>query len=357
MDLSTLVAHWTGQLPPGFVLPAIAHSLPTCRHTRCKRQVAIKNDGTPAKSCQQCLDRRAASCRRRRAALTAEGGCRRCAYRKRLEGDYLCRRCRDERDVERARKQQDAIDAAAIDDFAAQPDRAHNREQSGLRRLSLERKAEAAAQRRVLVAAAGSRAGRRPGLAVVAGQRQAAPALLIPPFAVETRRLRSSRPSAAANCPTGDTRKPCRSRCARYFTRQVRCPAFGSSPPRRCLASRTLQALPRRSPTLEPHARATAAGSVGTDVSELVEVHPMEISAPPGCAEARTRVRASERGHGLRRPSHWNCCTGVAGWTARRRKRVAAHPRGKEPHPVRGSRARTRSRWARSRGAAGQSRT
>ncbi len=125
MDLSTLVAHWTGQLPPGFVLPAIADSLPTCKHTRCQRKVAIKKDGTPAKSCQRCLDRRSASCRRRRAALTAEGGCRRCAYRKRLEGDYLCQRCREERDIERAQKQQDALDAAAIDEFAAQPDKAH----------------------------------------------------------------------------------------------------------------------------------------------------------------------------------------------------------------------------------------
>ena len=125
MDISTLVAHWTGQLPPAFVLPAIADSLPTCRHTRCKRKVAIKKDGTPAKSCQRCLDRRSASCRRRRAALTAEGGCRRCAYRKRLEGDFLCARCREARDVERAQKRRDAVDAATIDEFAARPERVH----------------------------------------------------------------------------------------------------------------------------------------------------------------------------------------------------------------------------------------
>lgn len=31
MDLSTLVAHWSGRLPPGFVLPAIANNLPTCK--------------------------------------------------------------------------------------------------------------------------------------------------------------------------------------------------------------------------------------------------------------------------------------------------------------------------------------
>ena len=126
MHLDTLIAQWSGKLPPGFVPPAIrATGLATCRHRRCKNKVAIKKDGTPATACQPCLDRRAASCRRRRKALVAEGGCRRCAYHKRLDGDFLCRRCRDERDVERDRKRRDAIDAAAIDEFAAQPERVH----------------------------------------------------------------------------------------------------------------------------------------------------------------------------------------------------------------------------------------
>ena len=126
MDLETLIAQWSGKLPDGFVRPAILDTgLATCQHRRCKRKVAIKRDGTPAKACQRCLDRRAASCRRRRAAKTAEGGCRRCAYRKRLEGDFLCARCREDRDIERAQKRQDAIDAAAIDEFAAQPERVH----------------------------------------------------------------------------------------------------------------------------------------------------------------------------------------------------------------------------------------
>ena len=126
MDLETLIAQWSGTLPPGFVRPAILQTgLATCQHRRCKRKVAIKRDGTPAKACQRCLDRRAASCRRRRAAKTAEGGCRRCAYRKRLEGDFLCARCRENRDIERAQKRQDTIDAAAIDEFAAQPERVH----------------------------------------------------------------------------------------------------------------------------------------------------------------------------------------------------------------------------------------
>ena len=126
MDLPTLIAQWSGALPPGFVQPAIAEAeLATCCHRRCKNKVAIKKNGEPATACQRCLDRRSASCRRRRRALVAEGGCRRCAYRKRLEGDFLCQRCRDERDVERAQKRQDAIDAAAIDEFAAQPERVH----------------------------------------------------------------------------------------------------------------------------------------------------------------------------------------------------------------------------------------
>ena len=126
MDLTHLIAQMNGKLPEGFVRPAILETgLATCSQHRCKRKVAIKRDGTPAKSCQSCLDRRAASCRRRRAALGAEGGCSRCAYRKRLVGDFLCARCREDRDIERAQKRQDAVDAAAIDEFAAKPDKAH----------------------------------------------------------------------------------------------------------------------------------------------------------------------------------------------------------------------------------------
>jgi len=126
MDLPTLIAQWSGKLPPGFVPPAkLGTGLAECAHKRCRNKVAIKSDGTPAHACRNCLDRRARSCKRRRAALVAEGGCRRCAYRKRAEGDFLCARCREDRDVERAQKRQDALDAAAIDEFAAQPDKAH----------------------------------------------------------------------------------------------------------------------------------------------------------------------------------------------------------------------------------------
>ncbi|MDE0036617.1 MAG: hypothetical protein OXU77_03535 [Gammaproteobacteria bacterium] len=54
----------------------------------------------------------------------AQGGCHICAYRKRAEGDFLCARCREDHD-ERARKCRVAIDAAAIDEFAARPETAH----------------------------------------------------------------------------------------------------------------------------------------------------------------------------------------------------------------------------------------
>ena len=126
MDLETLIAQWSGKAPPGFVPHApVLEPSALCQQPRCTRTVALKRDGTPAKSCAECLARRAASCRRRRAALTAEGGCRRCAYRKRAAGDFLCERCREDRDIERAQKRRDAIDADAIDEFAARPDRAH----------------------------------------------------------------------------------------------------------------------------------------------------------------------------------------------------------------------------------------
>ena len=127
MDLATLIAQWSGELPEGFLPPAILRQAPApeCLLKRCRRPAAVKKDGTFAHACQPCLDRRAACCRRRRAALVAEGGCRRCSYRKRLEGDFLCARCREDRDRERGQKRQDAIDAAVIDEFAAQPERVH----------------------------------------------------------------------------------------------------------------------------------------------------------------------------------------------------------------------------------------
>ena len=121
MDLDTLIAQRSGKLPPGFVPHAvIRQEPPRCQQPRCKRPASLKSNGEYAKSCEPCRIRRAKSCKRRRLALVAEGGCRRCAYRKRLKGDFLCARCREDRDIERAQKRQDAID-----EFAAQPDRVH----------------------------------------------------------------------------------------------------------------------------------------------------------------------------------------------------------------------------------------
>ena len=126
MKLDLMLAQLRGTLPSDVLQPdSLPEHWPNCVQRRCRRPAAIKKNGEPAKSCQACLDRRAASCRRRRKALIAEGGCRRCAYRKRLEGDFLCQRCRDDRDIERAQSRQDSLDAAAIDEFAAKPYRAH----------------------------------------------------------------------------------------------------------------------------------------------------------------------------------------------------------------------------------------
>ena len=89
MNLDHMLAQLRGTLPSVVLQPdCLPEDWPTCAQRRCRRPAAIKKNGEPAKSCQACLDRRAASCRRRRAALAAEGGCRRCAYCKRLEGDF-----------------------------------------------------------------------------------------------------------------------------------------------------------------------------------------------------------------------------------------------------------------------------
>ena len=126
MNLDHMLAQLRGVPPSDLLQPDnLPKDWPTCVQRRCHRPAAIKKNGEPARSCSRCLARRARSCKRRRAVLVAQGGCRRCSYRKRLAGDFLCQRCRDERDRERAQKRQDAIDAAAIDEFAAQPERVH----------------------------------------------------------------------------------------------------------------------------------------------------------------------------------------------------------------------------------------
>jgi len=42
-----------------------------------------------------------------------------------VPGDFLCERCRIDRDNERGQKRQDRLDAAALDHFAAKDDTAH----------------------------------------------------------------------------------------------------------------------------------------------------------------------------------------------------------------------------------------
>ncbi len=126
MNLDHMLAQLRGTLPSDVLYSeSLPEDWPTCVQRRCRRPAAIKKNGQPAKSCSRCLKRRAESCKRRRAFHVGNGGCRRCAYRRRLKGDFLCARCREDRDIERAQKRQNAMDAAAIDEFAAQPERVH----------------------------------------------------------------------------------------------------------------------------------------------------------------------------------------------------------------------------------------
>ena len=126
MNLDHMLAQLRGILPADVPHPeSFSQERPRCSQRQCRHPVDVKKNGEYAKSCRSCLVRRAKSCKRRREILVAQGGCRRCAYRPRLEGDFLCARCREDRDAERAQKRQDAMDAAAVDEFAAQPDNVH----------------------------------------------------------------------------------------------------------------------------------------------------------------------------------------------------------------------------------------
>ena len=80
MDLDTLIAQWSGKLPPGFVPHAVPREEPPprCSMKRCYKPAAIKKDGTYAHACASCLARRGRSTRRkgteRHVAVAREGG-------------------------------------------------------------------------------------------------------------------------------------------------------------------------------------------------------------------------------------------------------------------------------------------
>lgn len=57
VDLEMLIVQWSGKLSPGFApLATPRRDLPPCSQPKCIGTVAIKRDGTPAKSCQRCLE-------------------------------------------------------------------------------------------------------------------------------------------------------------------------------------------------------------------------------------------------------------------------------------------------------------
>ena len=89
-----------------------------CSQNGCSRPRDVKPDGTLYANCAPCRKRRARNQRRARERLRPQGGCSRCAYRKRLPGDFLCARCRADRDDEKELRRI----AAEIDAWAA-PDR------------------------------------------------------------------------------------------------------------------------------------------------------------------------------------------------------------------------------------------
>ena len=339
MDLQLLIAQWTGALPPGFVRPAILDTgLATCQHKRCKNKVAIEADGAPAKACRRRLERRAASCRRRRAHFVAQGGCRRCAHRERVKGDFLCERRREDREIERA-------------EAPGQPRRRHHRrvrrkarqgaprEQPEPRRLAVERPAEAGALGGLLVAAAGSTAEGDRGMAALDQRRGLAlPLLLIPPSR-STRGGSGRRASASAHFPNPPAPVTGGAPVAR-----VRPSSRPASPPRgldRVLHHFTFQPEPPRDldqragrrtdhfDHIEPgFPRRPCPGPVGGPPSRPVpaastsSTHPSDWSPAPPPRRAPTaapRPRQADRGcacctesaTGFATPRLWSPCTPI----------------------------------------------
>ena len=182
MDIGLLIAQWSGQLPPGFLLPGVRpEARPECSHKRCHRPVAVKRNGGFAKACQPCLDRRAQSCRRPRALFCRPGRLPALRVPEAGRGRFPLsavsrgprRRARAEALGRHRRGGGRRVRGEASD---RAPD-----EQSGLRSVAVEREAEAGCVRRLLVAPSRSGAQGRAGVALVAVQRPPAPPVLIRP--------------------------------------------------------------------------------------------------------------------------------------------------------------------------------
>ena len=105
-----------------------AHRLPDelrCTEKRCERPRGVKTDGTLYAICDPCRERHNRNQRRRSAELRSDGGCSKCAYRPRVEGDYLCAPCRETRDAAYAEAKELRRISREIDEWAAKPERAY----------------------------------------------------------------------------------------------------------------------------------------------------------------------------------------------------------------------------------------
>lgn len=86
-----------------------------CTEKGCQRPRGTKADGSLYTTCDPCRERHNRNQRRRSAELRDEGGCSKCAYRPRIEGDTLCEQCREQADA----KADIRMLANAIDEWAA----------------------------------------------------------------------------------------------------------------------------------------------------------------------------------------------------------------------------------------------
>jgi len=88
-----------------------------CRN-RCSNRRDEKPDGTLYAQCRSCRERT----KRRRAELVAAGGCVKCGYRQRADGDTHCPSCRIAKDAHNAEARELRRLAREIDEWAAKPE-------------------------------------------------------------------------------------------------------------------------------------------------------------------------------------------------------------------------------------------
>ena len=176
MDLQLLIAQWSGAARIRSIRHPQDRPRPARGNTRCGGDLPSSATTPPQNACQWRSVRRTASCRRRRAHPSPRGAASP-AHTGRAERDSS--ESGAATTATSSARRRDRTLSTLPQSTSSRPGPTRCARATGLRRVALERKAEAGALSPPLVAAGRSAVENRADLALVADERSPAPALLI----------------------------------------------------------------------------------------------------------------------------------------------------------------------------------